>query len=108
MNGNIIMVLIGGKNVNDELKRVILSHKNSEIIVITDRINASSVGRMVGALRKVAPKIRYYVFNENFPEENALKLFVLNRPDRIIVIGNSKPIEYILRIAKKNKIQRVV
>ncbi len=103
-----IMILIGGKNINDELKKVILSHRNSEIVVITDRINAASVGRMIGALRRVTPKIKYYVFDENFPEENALKLFVLNRPDRIIVIGNSKPIEYILRIAKKNKLQKVV
>lgn len=103
-----IMILIGGKNVDNELKKVILSHINSEIVVITDRINATSVGRMIGTLRKVAPRIKYYVFNENFPEENALKLFVLNRPDRIIVIGDSKPIEYILRIAKKNKLQKVV
>lgn len=103
-----IMILIGGKNINDELKKVILSHRNSEIVVITDRINAASVGRMIGDLRKVTPKIKYYVFNEDFPEENALKFFVLNRPDRIIVIGNSKPIEYILRIAKKNKLQKVV
>ncbi len=103
-----IMILIGGNNVNDVLKKVILSHKNSEIVVITDRINATSIGRMIGALRRVAPKIKYYVFNENSPEENALKLFVMNKPDRVIVIGNSKPIEYILRIAKKNKIQKVV
>ncbi len=102
-----IMILIGGKNI-DVLKKVILSHKNSEIIVITDRINATNIGKMIGALRRIAPKIKYYVFNENFPEENALKLLVMNRPDRVVVIGNSKTIEYILRIAKKNKIQKVV
>ncbi len=107
MSGN-VMILVGDKDATDKLEKIVLEHRNSEITIITDKKNAYRIGKLVGLLRSKAPRINYYVFNEKAPEENALKLFVLNKPGIIIVIGNSKPIEYILRIAGKTNIQKVV
>ncbi|NPA98455.1 MAG: hypothetical protein GXO43_03655 [Crenarchaeota archaeon] len=103
-----VMILVGGKDAAEKLEKIIFEHRDSEITVISDRENAQHIGKLIGLLRSKVPRINYYVFNEKSPEENALKLFVLNKPGIIIVIGNSKPIEYILRIARKTNIQKVV
>ncbi len=60
-----------------------LIHHKHEVITVCTRPVAESLGKELGR-RGLDRYVQLIVFKDNYPEENALKILILNNPDLVI------------------------
>jgi len=99
----VLLLVSEQSKINQAIEKIEeLVHYRHEVITICTRPVAESLGRELGR-RGLNKYIRLIVFKDNYPEENALKIIILNNPDLVIDFDSINRFPYLKLLIKAKR-----
>ncbi len=84
-----------------DIVNYVVMNDDEEFIVVTTLKLARVLGKLIGRLKHV----EIYVFKENYPEENALKLIIHNIPDQVIDCDPNNRLFYVKKLIEASHVK---
>ncbi|OYT38742.1 MAG: hypothetical protein B6U89_05305 [Desulfurococcales archaeon ex4484_58] len=101
-----IMVLLTDKrSINTIIDKISRKDKDEQYIIVTDYDVVREVGRSV--YRQFNKNVEIYIFKNNYPEENALKIMIHNYPDKVLDCDPLNKLYYLKELMKNTLIDMV-